>query len=133
MNINITKQEKIPLLSRVELEGDISFTGATPDRRSVKNELAKKLGVKPGLLIIVNIDGSFGVGQSKLKAFQYFSEDDMKNSGYDHLKKRGPKGKEEEAPAAQAPKVEEKKEEVAETEPADEKVESPKEESKEAK
>lgn len=99
MNINITNQKKIPLLSRVDIEADLTYSGATPDRNKIRKQLASKLGCKESLLIIKKIESAkYGFSQSTITAFQYMDEETLKKTASMYLKKRGPQSKEEDKP-----------------------------------
>lgn len=94
MEVEISMKKENPLLKRTELEGTISFTGATPSNVQLADELAKKLNVAKDVVLIRHIYGVFGGLKARFEAVVYASVDD--------LKKIEPKKKEKAAAAAPA-------------------------------
>ncbi len=73
----INKKENI-LLSRIEVEAEISFKNkATPSAEEVKQQLSKILEVGKDLIVLKQIDTSFGDTSAKILAYQYLSKDDL--------------------------------------------------------
>lgn len=101
MNITITQQKNVPLLSRVDVEADLTYSGPTPDRNKIKKDLASKLGCKESLIVIRKIESiKYGFSQSRIQAFQYMDEKVMAKTGIAYLNKRGPEVKQsQEKPA----------------------------------
>jgi ribosomal protein S24E len=124
LNIEVKNKTENILLSRIEVQGNISFDkGPTPSEEDVKKELSKVLEVEKDLIIIKGIYTGYGENTAELTAYQYLSKDDLKNIEPKDKKKKAEnkEGEKKEAPA------EEKKEA-----PAEEKKEAPAEEKKEA-
>ena len=71
MNITILKQEKQPLLSRIEISAKVEFKGSTPSREEVKKGIATKLQQKEELTTIKHIYNEFGAQEAKVEAFIY--------------------------------------------------------------
>jgi small subunit ribosomal protein S24e len=128
MEFTITKKVENTLLSRVEVEGELAFEGATPSNADVAAALCKNLSCETNLVVIKQISGVFSHQKASFRAVVYQNmEAKMKfEMNTKHLKKKAEEAKAKEVEtAAQA---EEKKEEVAKEEPA---VEDKKEEVKE--
>ena len=141
LNIEIKDKKENILLSRIEVEADLSFEkGATPSAEDIKKELSKALEVEADLIAIKKIDGSFGNTQAKVVAYQYLSKDDLKNIEPKEKKKaeeiseqssESLSDKSDKKPKeAAAKKPEGKKEAAAEEKSAEEKKEEKKEEPK---
>ena len=80
LNIEIKNKQDNILLSRIEVEADISFEKkATPSTDEVKQALSKELEVEKDLIVIKKIDTSFGETSGKVTAYQYLSKDEIKN------------------------------------------------------
>ena len=71
MNINILKQEKQPLLSRIEVSAKVEFKGSTPSREELKKGMAIKLKQKEELTVIKHIYNEFGAQEAEVEAFIY--------------------------------------------------------------
>ena len=71
MNINILKQEKQPLLSRIEVSAKVEFNGSTPSREDITKSIATKLKQKEELTAIKHIYTEFGSQEAKVEAFIY--------------------------------------------------------------
>ena len=71
MNINILKQEKQPLLSRIEISAKVEFNGSTPSRDDITKSIATKLKQKEELTTIKHIYTEFGSQEAKVEAFIY--------------------------------------------------------------
>ncbi len=125
MEIEVTKQNDAPLLSRKRVTAFVNFAATTPSRLELKFALGTQLKVNPDLVIIKHIYQRFGARRAKLIAHVYDKKDlleKLESEGLiaKHFKKVIEKKEEQEAPAP------EKKEESA-----DDKKEAPAEEKKE--
>jgi small subunit ribosomal protein S24e len=60
MDIKITEQKENKLLKRKEVRFDVAFSGATPSRKQVKEELCKLNGWDAGLFTIDALQQGFG-------------------------------------------------------------------------
>ncbi len=67
----------------------------TPSHSQIKKELAQEIQTKEELLVIKKIETKFGQGKSKILAFVYKTEKDLKDSEIKNKKKKD--GKEKEA------------------------------------
>ncbi|MEM4282077.1 MAG: hypothetical protein QW559_02630 [Candidatus Woesearchaeota archaeon] len=86
------------LLRRIEVEGEIIFSGPTPSTEQVVSALASTLNVPPERISVLQIKGSFGSTTAKVIANIYNSKED----------------KELIEPKKKIKKVKEKKEEASE-------------------
>jgi len=106
LNVEITNKTENILLSRIEVEGKIEFSGtSTPSTEDVKKDVSKTLDVDKDLVVIKNINTMYGESRATIKVYQYISKDER-----DRLE---PKIVESEKKAAEKP-AEEKKEAPAE-------------------
>ena len=132
MALKIIKQVEVPLLSRKEIEAELSFNGPVPSGNEVKKAVAKGLGCDESIVVIKQIMNKFSDNSAKVFAYQYMSEDDMKKIEPSSKKEadKSAKAPKEEAKAA-APTEAPKEEKKAEEKPKEEvKKEVPKEEKK---
>jgi ribosomal protein S24E len=101
MEIEITKEREMPLLSRKRYTFFVGFKGTTPSRKQVRDELAKKVKSDPELTIIKHIYNRYGVERAKVIANVYSKKEEMlKLEDKDLLGKHSDK-KEEKAPEAE--------------------------------
>jgi ribosomal protein S24E len=77
MDLDITKERDMPLLSCKRYTMFIGFKGATPDRKKVRDELAKKVKADPELTVIKHIYTRYGVERAKVIANVYSKKEDM--------------------------------------------------------
>lgn len=61
MEIRITEQKENKLLKRKEVRFEVAFSGATPSRKQVKEEICKLNGWDAGLFTIDALRQGFGV------------------------------------------------------------------------
>ncbi|MGM5482108.1 MAG: 30S ribosomal protein S24e [Nanobdellota archaeon] len=71
MEIEITKEKETPLLSRKRITAWAHHEKATPSRKEVLSQLAKKAKTKPELVIIKHIYTRFGETNMKIIAHVY--------------------------------------------------------------
>jgi small subunit ribosomal protein S24e len=132
MDVEILKERDTPLLSRTRYTFGLSFKGATPTRKQIRDAIATKVKSDPSLTVVKHVYTRYGVEKAKVIAHTYSKKEDMirfedKGLLEKHTeKKKEPKEEKKEAPAAPA---EEKKEEPKEA-PKEEKKEEPKKEEK---
>ncbi len=103
MNIQITKDEKKPLLKRRELEGKLGYEDKTPKRLDIRKELAHKLNAKEELVVVKRVKPDYGTRSAHLEFYIYDDEKTMKDIEHEYMMVRNG-----------AAKKEEKKEEAAE-------------------
>jgi len=151
MNVDIKSTVENKLLSRKEIEAEVSYEGATPSRGDIKQSICGKIGANPDLVVLREINTGFGKQMAKVVAHSYENVDALTNTEPEHIQKRFKVGKEavkeepkkeepkaeakeeapKEEPKEEAPKEEPKKEEAPKEEPKPEaKAEAPKEEAK---
>ena len=78
MEINISKQNNNDALSRIEATATIVFEKATPSRKDIQKEVAKKLKSKEELTIIKTVKTGFGEGKAVVSINAYNDETVMK-------------------------------------------------------
>jgi len=132
MSIEITSENKNPLLGRKEVEFQL-VSKITPTRSGLKAELAKALKAKEELIVIDIVDQKTGSNLTTGKAKVYEKEDVMAKVDLAYRSKRGVK-EQKEAPApapAEAPADKTKEEAPVEAveEPTEGKPEAEKEKS----
>lgn len=102
MEVQISKQGKMPLLSRERVTGFVHFEDKTPSRMDIKKALAHKIKAKEDMVVVRHIYQRFGEHKAKVIAHIYEDEKLMQQlEPANLLKKHSP-----------APKAEEKKEEA---------------------
>lgn len=101
MEINIVERNENSLLGRAELQGTISFTGATPAYPQIKQALATQLKVKEEVIAIKQVLTEFGVQRAKFVVYVYETPE--------QLQKIEPKVKAKKEKKAEEPKAGEKK------------------------
>jgi len=102
LDINILEDRENPLLRRREVAFEISFTGATPSRKEVKEALTSRLGVDANLVVIGKLAQPFGISSLKGRA-NIYKDEAARSVEHGHLLRRdaGERGgkKEKKAPA----------------------------------
>ena len=96
MNIQITKDEKKPLLKRRELEGKLGYEDKTPKRMDVRKELAKKLNVKEELVVVKRVKPDYGTQSAHMEFYVYDDEKAMKDIEHEYMLVRNGAAKREE-------------------------------------
>ena len=78
MEIKISKEKDMPLLSRKRVSAIVEFAEkATPPSNTIRNELAKLLKVQPGLVHIKHVYTKYGQAQAKIIAHIYETKEDL--------------------------------------------------------
>ncbi|MFC1801600.1 30S ribosomal protein S24e [Nanoarchaeota archaeon] len=134
MKLEIKNQKDNKLLHRKEVEGLLTYEGATPSNVQVQKEVAAQLKVDEKLVVVRHIYNQYGENTADVLAYAYDNEDSMKRIEFiKEEAKPAEEKKAEAAPAAEAPKEAPKPEAPpAEEKPAEEKKEeAPAEEKKE--
>ncbi len=131
VNIEITEKKENKLLGRVEVEGKLTFTGATPSNEVLKEKLAADLNKEKDLVVVKSIYSKYSHQEANFLVFIYDNKESMSKIEVStkHLRKKEEEAKKKAAEAAkeESSKEEENKEET----PAEEKaVEEVKEEEK---
>jgi len=78
MELTITNQKENKILKRKEIEGTITFTGATPSNTQVQEEIAKKLNIQKEKIVTKQIINKFGTTNATFKAYAYETEEQLK-------------------------------------------------------
>jgi len=98
MDINLLKERDTPLLSRKRCTLDVNFKGATPSRKQIRDEIAKKLKADPELTVVRHIYTRHGVEKARVITNIYTKKEDMvKFEDKGLLEKHSEKKKEEKA------------------------------------
>lgn len=119
MKIEIKNKNENKLLHRTELDGTITYEGATPTRQQVRAEVAKQLKVKEDVVVSKFIESSFGGNTASFEAFVYDTPEHLQEI---ETKKYIKQAEKKEEPKAEEKPAEAPKEAPAET-PAAEKSE----------
>ena len=77
MDLEITKERDMPLMSRKRYTAYATFKGATPNRLQIRDAISKKVKSEPGLTIIKHIYTRYGVEKAKIIAHAYSKKEDM--------------------------------------------------------
>ena len=118
MELKIIKEKENPSLLRVEIEAEVEFFNeATPKKEDIKKKIASLKKTDEKVVVVKNINSSFGVGNASVLVYVYKSEKELTDVEPKKKEKKGAKPEgdapAEEAKAAlkeEAPKAEEKKE-----------------------
>lgn len=78
MELEITKQKEVLLLSRKRISGTATFEKETPKRVDINNKIAAILGVSPELVVTRHIYNKFGERKAKVIAHVYSNIEDLK-------------------------------------------------------
>ena len=103
--MNIKKKEENKLLGRIEVFADITFSGTTPSRDSIRKDISKEFKTDESLVIIKRINTIFGESKAIVEANIYHKDKALENIEAKHFVKRN-------QPKAEKVKIEEKKEEI---------------------
>ncbi|MFW6378855.1 MAG: hypothetical protein ACOCZV_02435, partial [Nanoarchaeota archaeon] len=80
METNIISQQKNEALSRNQVIATLIFEGATPSRKDIQKEVAKKTKGKENLTVIKTVNTAFGEAKAKVTAHVYSDEKVMLNN-----------------------------------------------------
>ncbi|MFC1728237.1 30S ribosomal protein S24e [Nanoarchaeota archaeon] len=130
--MKILNKNEQPLLSRTEVDIEITYEGITPSRADIKKQIASQLNTDEKLVVVRKIDAQYGEKNAEVLAYSYKNEEDMKRIETENALNKG-MPKEKKAEGAEAKPAEEKKEEAKPEEKKEEKPaeEKPAEEKKE--
>jgi small subunit ribosomal protein S24e len=132
MKLEIKEKKENKLLGRTEVEGVVTFEGATPSNEVMQEALKVELKADKGLIIIKHIHSRFSYQEADFLVYIYDNKEAMEKTEVmtKHLKKKAEaekkKAEEGAAEKAEEPKVEEKPEEVKEEKKAEDKSEEEK-------
>ena len=65
MNLSIQSKEENHLLGRQDVHFNVEFESAIPSREQVRSALSTAMSVAPAHVVVVRLDGAFGVHTAK--------------------------------------------------------------------
>lgn len=111
MNVNVISKTDNAVLERKEIHAEISFDGPTPSRSDLRQAISSKVGANPDLLVLREVNNSFGRQSVKVVAHAYSNKEKLMEVEPEYIRKRdsvGQEPKKEEAKPAEEKKAEEK-------------------------
>ena len=120
MEIKVLDQVHNPLLKRKEVKVEITHSGAgTPDRFTIRKELASRLNVKLDNLYVIDMETKTGMEKTRCDVEVYDAPENARKivPNYIIVRNKPPEERKKEAKPAEAPKKAEKKEEKKPPEP----------------
>ncbi len=88
MQIEVTEEDNNTVLNRRELKVKVLHPAGTPSRIDVKDAVAAKYKVSPGLVIVNNMKTAFGKKETAAYVKVYDSEEAARQVERDHILKR---------------------------------------------
>ena len=135
MNVDILFKTDNKVLERKEVSAEVSYEGATPKRKDLKQAVCSKVGASPDLSVLRDVNPTYGKQAVKVTVHSYGKKETMMSTEPAHILKRdglAEEEKKEEAPKEEKP-AEAAKEEKPKEAPKEEKpAEAPKKEEKPA-
>lgn len=125
MKLNIKNKKENPVLRRIEVEAELVFTGPTPSKETIKNEIASQLKADAECIAVKEIKTNFGHQLGSTIAYVYDDVESKKEMVTVNKKQLEKEKKAAEGGAAEAPKEEKPVEEKKEEPKAEEKKEEP--------
>lgn len=101
MKLELTEKKPNKLLHRTEIRGTVTFDGATPSRKDVREQVAAALKVDAGLVVSKEIYAPYGAYNATILAYAYDNADALNRIETKKWRKQVEAPKTEEAPAAQ--------------------------------
>lgn len=90
MDVEVKKQNKMPLLSRERVTGYVHFEGVTPSLVEVRKVLAQKIKAKEEQVVVRHLYGRYGMRRAKIIAHVYHDDAVLKHlESTNLLKKNG--------------------------------------------
>ena len=112
MKMEVKEEKKNPLMKREEILMRVEHEGmATPSRKDMIEEVAKKLKADKDIIIIDKIFSASGISRSRVKVHVYRKKEDIPKDKLEKMKVKFEKaakkqaGKEEAKPAEAAPEA----------------------------
>lgn len=123
MDIEVTREKENKLLGRKEIYFTLSYSGnRTPSKDEIKEEICKKLSLKPDLTSVINVSQEYGNSTSQASVYYYSTKEAM-----ERLTRKPKEAKEvKPAPAAPAAKPEKNEQKEEKKEQGEEKKEEKK-------
>lgn len=78
MEIKTFTEKEMSLLSRKRIKFELDSSGPTPSKNSLKEQIAKKWGIKPELIAIRHVYTKYGSQKAKVIAHLYEDEKTLK-------------------------------------------------------
>ena len=107
MEITIKEQKENKLIGRTEINFEVDYTGASPKKLELRNDLAKQLNAKPELVTIKRVRNVFGLRKGVGLACLYKDETQLKKYESKYIMRRmnliAPEEKKEAPKAAAKP------------------------------
>ncbi|HLC46505.1 MAG TPA: hypothetical protein VJI75_02065 [Candidatus Nanoarchaeia archaeon] len=100
MELELVKQEEMPLLSRQRYTFTLAFEGATPSRKDLRKEVSKKIGAEEDKVLIKHVYTRFGNPKAKIIAHVYPDRKTMEKIEEKYILKKHGIGVVEATPAA---------------------------------
>lgn len=88
MNINVISKTDNKLLDRKEIQAEITFAGPTPNRNDIRQALCEKIGANPDLVVLREINASYGKQSVKILAHSYGKKESLMEIEPEYVKKR---------------------------------------------
>ena len=90
MKLEIKDKKENKLLGRLEVEGKLTFEGATPSNEVLRDKLAAELNADKSLIIVKHIYSKFSYQEADFLAYIYSSKEKMDKMEVvtKHLKKK---------------------------------------------
>ncbi|HID72298.1 TPA: hypothetical protein EYP38_00015, partial [Candidatus Micrarchaeota archaeon] len=77
-----------PLLNRKEIEAIVSFDGATPSRKELKEAICGKAGANPDLTVLREVNNEYGIKRVTVTAHVYANKEALSKVEPEHMRKR---------------------------------------------
>jgi small subunit ribosomal protein S24e len=102
MEIYVESERYNPLLRRKEVHFTVTFEGATPSRKDVRNKIAGLMNADVERVVVSYIKTEFGKTEARCYAKIYDSVEDLKAIEEEHIIQRNIKVEAEESEAEKA-------------------------------
>lgn len=98
MELEIKKERETPLLSRKRFTFEVSYKGATPSRKDIRDKVADKVKANKELTVIRHVYTRYGTEQAKVIAHVYDKKEELDRlEDKKMMKKHAPKEEKTEA------------------------------------
>ncbi len=77
MELHVKQDKKNALLHRKEVDGTLSYTGATPSNAQLQEALSKKFNTPADAIEVKHIYGAFGAQNATFTAHVYDSKENL--------------------------------------------------------
>ncbi|MFH1393609.1 MAG: hypothetical protein ABII71_05885 [Candidatus Micrarchaeota archaeon] len=110
METEIKNSSDNPLLGRKEIKAIVSFDGATPNRKELKEAICGKAAANPDLTVLREVNNEFGLKRVTCVVHVYENKETLARVEPEHMRKREGIGQEKKDEKAEGAPAEEKKE-----------------------